>query len=106
MTALFKFTHLFSGTPGLCAVWAFPSYGEWGCSLAVALGFLMAVASCYRAWALGHVGSSNWGSRAYLLLGTWDLPGAGIILVSPTLADGFLTTGPLGKSLETFLQAP
>ena len=35
MTALFKFTHLFSGTPGLCAVWAFPSYGEWGCSLVV-----------------------------------------------------------------------
>ena len=35
-----------------------------GYSLAVALGFLMAVASCYRAWALGHVGSSNWGSRA------------------------------------------
>ena len=28
----------------------------------------------------------------------WNLPGPEIKLVSPALADGFLTTGPLGKS--------
>ena len=28
----------------------------------------------------------------------WDLPGPGIEPVSPALAGGFLTTGPLGKS--------
>ena len=29
----------------------------------------------------------------------WDLPGTGIEPVFPALADGFLTTGPPGKSL-------
>ena len=30
--------------------------------------------------------------------GMWDLPGPGLELVSPALADGFLTTAPPGKS--------
>ena len=32
-----------------------------------------------------------------LLCGMWDLPGLGIELVSPALADQLLTTGPPGK---------
>ena len=35
----------------------------------------------------------------------WDLPGPGIEPVSPALAGGFLTTGPLGKSLFIFKRA-
>ena len=38
-----------------------------------------------------------------LLRGTWDLPGPGLEPVFPALTGGFLTTGPPGKSLETFL---
>ena len=30
----------------------------------------------------------------------WDLPGPGIELMSPALADGFLTTRPTGKSCQ------
>ena len=32
--------------------------------------------------------------------GTWNFPGPGIEPVSPPLAGGFLTTGPVGKPLE------
>ena len=32
----------------------------------------------------------------------WDLPGLGIEPVAPALAGGFLTTGPLGKSLSQY----
>ena len=78
MTALFKFTHLFSGTPGLCAVWAFPSYGEWGCSLVVVHRLSCPVACGIL------------------------VPGPGIEPVTPALAVGFLTTGPARKSLTAF----
>ena len=40
---------------------------------------------------------SSCGARAYLLHGTWDLPGPGLEPVSPALAGGFLTTAPPGK---------
>ena len=43
-------------------------------------------------------GLSSCGTRAYLLRGTWDLPGSGLEPVSPALAGGFLTTVPSGKS--------
>ena len=42
------------------------------------------------------------GTEALLPRGMWDLPGPGIEPVSPALADGFLTTGPPGKSLGCF----
>ena len=32
----------------------------------------------------------------------WDLPGPGIPPVSPSLAGGFFTTGPPGKSPHSF----
>ena len=37
------------------------------------------------------------GTRAYLLHGTWDLPGPGIEPISPALSDGFFTTESPGK---------
>ena len=94
-----------------CCVRAFSSCGEWGL-LFIAVHRLIAVASLFRAWALGmrasvvwHVGSavvprrlSSCGARAYLLHGMWDLPGPGLEPVSPALAGGFLTTEPPGKS--------
>ena len=48
--------------------------------------------------ALGCVGFSSCSAWAQLPHGTWDLPRPGIELMSPELAGGFLTTGPLGKS--------
>ena len=38
------------------------------------------------------------------LVGVWhvDLPGSGIVLVSPALADRFFTTGPSGKPVTLF----
>ena len=59
-----------------------------GSSLAAESGLLIAMAS------LG-VGSR---AQAQLLRSMWDLPGAGIEPVSPTLAGGFLTTGPPEES--------
>ena len=44
-------------------------------------------------------------ARAYLLCGIWDLPGPGIELISPALAGKFLTSGPPGKPLITFLMS-
>lgn len=49
---------------------------------------------------LQHMGLSSCGTWAKLLLGTCDLPRPQIKLVSPAVADGFLTTGPPGKSLS------
>ena len=41
---------------------------------------------------------SNWGSRAELFRGMWDLPRLGLEPVSPALAGRFSTTAPPGKS--------
>ena len=66
--------------------------------------------SCWGAQALGCPGFGSWGSQAlehrlsscgswaYLLLGTWDLPGSGVGPMSPVLAGRFLSTASLGKS--------
>ena len=40
---------------------------------------------------------SNYGSRARLLRGMWDLPRPGLEPVSPALAGRFSTTAPPGK---------
>ena len=47
---------------------------------------------------LQHMGLSSCGTWAKLLLGTCNLPGPRIKLVSAAVADGFLTTGPPAKS--------
>ena len=36
----------------------------------------------------------------------WNLPGPGIEPTSPALAGGFLSSVPLGKSYDEFLEAP
>ena len=48
-------------------------------------------------WALEHVGSVVVVHGLGLLM-TWDLPGQKIEPESPTLAGGFLISGPLEKS--------
>ena len=70
----------------LCWAQAFSSCREWGL-LSSCGGF-----SCCRARASERRLSS------WQLTGTWNLPGPGIKPMSPALADGFLTTGPPGKS--------
>ena len=106
-----------------CRVPAFSSCGKRGLLFVAVRGLLIAVASlCCGARALGVWASvvvahglsscgswalerrlSSCGTRAELLRGMWDLPGPGLGPVSPTLADGFLTTVPPGRSpLEVF----
>ena len=85
----------------------------------VGFGLLIVVASFLmwcRAWALGHVDFSRWGTWAQqlgsqalehrpnscstwaqLLRSMWDLPRSGIEPVSSALAGGFFTTEPAGK---------
>ena len=46
---------------------------------------------------------SGCGARTQLLWGMWHLLRPGIEPMSPALEGGFLTTGPLGESLEKFL---
>ena len=67
------------------------------------------VASVVAACGLSSCGSqalehrlTSCGTWAQLLRGMWDLPGPGIEPLSPTLAGGFLTTAPPGKSLCNF----
>ena len=60
-------------------------------------------------WAL-ELRLSSCGSRTELLCGMWDLPGPGLIPLSPALAGGFLTTAPPGKpgsiGFEMIAQGP
>ena len=44
---------------------------------------------------------SSCGARAQLLRGMWNLPKPGLEPVSPSLAGGFLTTVPPGKSANS-----
>ena len=43
-------------------------------------------------------GLSSWGPQVWLLCGMWTSPRPGIEPMSPSLAEGFLTTEPPGKS--------
>ena len=105
-----KNIYLFWAVLGLhwCAQ-AYSSCGKWGllssCIARVAShcgGF-----SWSGAQALGRTGFlvvvvhglSSCGTLAQSPRGVWGLPWPGIKLVSPTLQDGFLTTGPPGKLL-------
>ena len=49
-------------------------------------------------WALVQ-GRSSCGTQASLARGMWDPPGPGVEPTSPSLAGGFLSTAPPGKSL-------
>ena len=63
--------------------------------------FLAALDLHCGAWALRHVGLVAAAVWAYLPLGLWGILGPGIKPISPALADGFLTTGSLGKSCHS-----
>ena len=63
-------------------------------------GFSLQWLFCCRAWSLGCMAFSSCGTWTQLLHGMWNLHRAGIELMSPALADGFLTTGPPGKFLN------
>ena len=58
---------------------------------------------CCRSWALGCKGFSSCGPWTQLPQNMWNLPEAGIELVSPAQAGRFLNTGPPGKSNILFL---
>ena len=68
-----------------------------GFSLVAVSRFLIAVAPLAAEHRL-----SSCGTRAQLLLGTWDLPRPGIKPMSPTLAGRFLSTMPPGMALANF----
>ena len=81
------------------AVWRlFSSCGERGLLWVVVHGLLNAVASLVAAH--GLCGCGTW---PYLLCGMWHLPREGTEPMSPALAGGFLTIGPLGQPSSVFL---
>ena len=93
-------------------LWAFSFFHlqQVGATFVAVHGLLIAVASRCRARALGAwasvvvaCGLSSCGTQAWLLCGTWDLPGPGLEPMSPALAGGFLTTAPPGKSWSCIL---
>ena len=73
-----------------CSLWSTGSVAYGPCSCDSGL-------SSYGSRALEHK-LCNCGTWAYLLHSMWDLPASGIEPVSLALQDGFLTTGPPGKS--------
>ena len=68
-------------------------HGLWGARASVVAAHSSVVCT---SWALQHRLSSC-GPQAKLPCGMWDLPGAGIEPMTPTLAGGLFTTEPPGK---------
>ena len=85
-----------------CGSWA-SRFGGFSCG-AHGVQQLWCVGSVVAARGLQSLGFSSCGARAQLPCGMCNLPTAGIKPVSPALAGGFLTTGPLGKSKPEYLQ--
>ena len=90
-----------AGSLVLCGL--FSSCREWGYSVVVVGGLLTAVASL---WSTGFSSCASGapehrlnscGAQAYLLHGTWHLPGSGIKPLSLSLAGGVSSTEPSGK---------
>ena len=73
---------------------------SWGYSLAAMQASCHTGFSCCGAQVLEH-GLNSCGTWAWLLHGTWDLPGPGIEPVSPALAGRVFTTEPPGKPLSS-----
>ena len=78
---------------------AFSSCGKRGPLFIAVRGPLTVAASLVAEHRLLTRRLSNYGSRAQLLRGMWDLPRPGLEPVSPALADRFSTTAPPGKPL-------
>ena len=68
------------------------------CCCAQAFSSCGVQASHYRGFSHSSADFSSWGTGTELLRGMWNLPRPGTEPISPTLAGGFLTTGPPGKS--------
>ena len=105
-----------------CCTQAFSSCGEQGLLFSLrCTGFSLQWLLLLQAWAVGMRASvvvarglsscgswalecrlSSCGAWAYLLPGTWDLPGPGLEPMSPALAGGFLITVPPGKPRAHF----
>ena len=82
-----------------CCAWAFCSCSEWR------------LLSIYGAWAphcsgFSCCGAQVLGTQSQLPQGMWDLPRPGIEPTFPTLAGGFLTTGPPGKCPYLLMHLP
>ena len=89
---------LFMAVLGLrFCVRAFSSCGKRGPLLIAVRGPLTIAASLLAEHRLQTRWLSNYGSRAQLLRGMWDLPRLGPEPVSPELAGKFSTTAPPGK---------
>ena len=78
---------------------AFSSCGKRGPLFIAVRGPLIIAASLVAEHRLQTRRLSNYGSRAQLLCGMWDLPRPGLEPVSPALAGRFSTTAPPGKPL-------
>ena len=76
---------------------AFSSCGKRGPLFIAVCGPLTVAASLVAEHRLQTCRLSNYGSRAQLLCGMWDLPRPGLKPVSPALAGRLLTTAPPGK---------
>ena len=83
-----------------CCAWAFSSCGEQGLLL-WCFGFSVVEHRLYvhRLQQLAALRLCSCGTCTWLLDIMWNFPGPAIQLVSLTLADGFLSTAPQGKSL-------
>ena len=89
-----------SGSWWLCA--GFLELERAGYSLVGMHGLLVVVASLNAVHGLQSSGFRNSGTWVWLLRSMWNLPGAGIKLMSPDLAGEFLTNGLPGKSETPF----
>ena len=99
----FRSAHLFLTVLGLCCCSGFfSSCGEQRL-LFIAVASLVVEPGLQgvQAQALQYK-VSQCGARAWLLHGTWDLPGPGIEPMSPALAGRFSTAEPPGKPLSCF----
>ena len=97
----FFFFLLFMAVLGLCfCARAFSSCGKRGHSSLRCAGLLTIAASRVAEHRLQTHRLSNYGSRAQLLRGMWDLPRPGLKPVSPALAGRLSTTAPPGKPLS------
>ena len=76
---------------------AFSSCGKWGSLYIVVRGPLTIAASLVAEHRLQTRRLSNYGSRAQLLCGMWDLPRPGLEHMSPALAGRLSATEPPGK---------
>ena len=93
------FIYIFFAALGLhCCAWAFSSCSERCYSSLRCVGFSLWWLLLLQSRGSRRAGFRSCGPRAQLLRSMWDLPRPGLEPVSPTLAGGFLTTAPPGKS--------